>query len=278
MCGVVTDHPDTIWPLSLFRLGWSDFFEDQRESGEAALGPRRIAEVHRARLTAVSETGPVKLTLPVHANTGDFAVGDWVLVDPETETLRRRLKRRTVLERHPEGGGLPQLAAANVDTLFIVTSCNAEFNLSRLERYLALANQGGLDSVVLLTKADSAADADAYTLQAAKLQRGLTVLTLDPRLAGAANVLAPWCGRRADGGAGRVLGRGQIDTGQYAGRYASGVAPTDRTDPRPRCQGTAYDDATVPSWHCGRRLGDRHPRHAHAARRRSGSRHRDPVL
>ena len=194
MCGVVTDHPDTIWPLSLFRLGWSDFFEDQRESGEADLGPRRIAEVHRARLTAVSETGPVKLTLPVHANTGDFAVGDWVLVDPETETLRRRLKRRTVLERHPEGGGLPQLAAANVDTLFIVTSCNAEFNLSRLERYLALANQGGLDSVVLLTKADSAADADAYTLQAAKLQRGLTVLTLDPRLAGAANVLAPWCG------------------------------------------------------------------------------------
>ena len=194
MYGIVTEHLDTAWPRSLFRLGWSDFFEEQRGSGEAALGPRRIAEVHRARLTAVSEIGPVKLTLPVHTNTGDFAVGDWVLVDSETETLRRRLKRRTVLERHTEGGGPPQLAAANVDTLFVVTSCNAEFDPSRLERYLALANQGGADPVILLTKADGATDAEAYRSQAAKLQRGLTVLTLDPRLAGAADILAPWCG------------------------------------------------------------------------------------
>ena len=193
MFEVVREHPDTAWPRSLFSLGWSDFFEQQRGSGEAGLTPRRIAEVHRARLTAVSETGPVKLTLPTHTNIGDFAVGDWVLVDPETETLRRRLRRRTVLERHTEGGGPPQLAAANVDTLFIVTSRNADFDLSRLERYLALANQGGADPVILLTKADGAADAEAYQSQAAKLQRGLTVLTLDPRLGGAADILAPWC-------------------------------------------------------------------------------------
>jgi putative ribosome biogenesis GTPase RsgA len=44
-----------------------------------------------------------------------------------------------VLERRNQGDGRPQLAAANVDMLFIVTSCNADFNLARLERYLALA-------------------------------------------------------------------------------------------------------------------------------------------
>lgn len=190
----VTDHPTATRPLSLFSLGWSDFFDNQREPGEAALVPRRIAEVHRARLSAISETGPVKLKLPVRTNTGDFAVGDWVLVDPRTETLHRRLTRRTVLERHVEGGRAPQLAAANVDTLFIVTSCNADFSPSRLERYLASANQGGAVSVILLTKADSAADAGAYQRQAATLQRGLAILTLDPRRSGAADILAPWCG------------------------------------------------------------------------------------
>jgi ribosome biogenesis GTPase len=190
----VTDHPGTAPPFWLAGLGWSDFFDSQRGPDDAALVPRRIAEVHRARLTAVSDTGPVRLTLPVHTNTGDFAVGDWVLVDPRTETLQRRLARRTVLERHAEGGGPPQLAAANVDTLFIVTSCNADFSPSRLERYLALANQGGAVSVILLTKADSPADVEAYQRQAAALQRGLAVVTLDPRRRDAVDILAPWCG------------------------------------------------------------------------------------
>lgn len=194
MDSVVTDHPDPARPLSLFSLGWSDFFASQRGPGEAALAPQRVAEVHRARLSAVSETGPVKLTVPVHTNTGDFTVGDWVLVDPLTETVRRRLTRRTVLERHVEGSRTPQLAAANVDTLFIVTSCNADFNPARLERYLALANQGGAVPVILLTKADTAANAEAYHREAATLQRGLTILTVDPRSREAADMLAPWCG------------------------------------------------------------------------------------
>ncbi len=154
----------------------------------------RIATVHRARMTAISQTGPVKLVLAAHANTGDFAVGDWVLVDPQTHALRRRLSRRTVLERHIEGGRAPQLAGANVDTLFIVTSCNADFNLARLERYLVLANRSGAHPVVLLTKADMVADAGVFQQQAAALQRGLEVVILNPRSSNAAADLAQWCG------------------------------------------------------------------------------------
>ncbi|GJD93445.1 Small ribosomal subunit biogenesis GTPase RsgA [Methylobacterium iners] len=190
----VIKHSDALNPMSLVSLGWSDFFEDQCEPDEADLAPRRIATVHRSRLTALSPAGLVELTLPVHTNTGDFAVGDWVLVDPETQTLNRRLARRTVLERRTEGSKTLQLAAANVDTLFVVTSCNADFNPARLERYLALANQGGTNPVILLTKADTAADAGAYRRQAAELQRGLAVVTLNPRRPEAASALAPWCG------------------------------------------------------------------------------------
>ena len=132
--------------------------------------------------------------MPVHANTGDFAVGDWVLVDPQTHALHRRLDRKTVLARRTEGGKSPQLAAANVDTLFIVTSCNADFNPARLERYLALANQAGTNPVILLTKVDATDDVEAYQQQAASLQRGLAVVTLSPHSLDAATILAPWCG------------------------------------------------------------------------------------
>jgi ribosome biogenesis GTPase len=190
----VTHASDSARPMSLSSLGWSDFFEDQLEPHEAGLTPHRIARVHRARLTAISQAGPVELTLPVHSQTGNFAVGDWVLADPESKLLHRRLNRRTVLERRTEGSMTPQLAGANVDTLFIVTSCNADFNPARLERYLALANEAGTNPVILLTKADTVADAQAYEQQAIALQRGLAVVILNPRSRDAAAGLAPWCG------------------------------------------------------------------------------------
>jgi ribosome biogenesis GTPase len=190
----VTGSSNSAPSISLPNLGWSDFFEDQRRVEDSAFDPCRIASVHRGRLTAISQTGPIQLTLPVHANTGDYAVGDWALVDPRTHALHRRLNRKTVLERHAEGAKFPRLGAANVDTLFIVTSCNADFNPARLERYLALANQAGTNPVILLTKVDATDDAKAYRQKAASLQRGLPVVALSPHSLDAATVLAPWCG------------------------------------------------------------------------------------
>lgn len=190
----VTDHPTAPQSIDLASLGWSDFFEDQREPHEVDLAPMRIAAIHRSRLTALSEAGSVALTLAVRANAGDVTVGDWILVEPETRTLHRRLDRLTVMERRTEGSKALQAAAANVDTLFIVTSCNADFNPARLERYLALANQGGTQPVLLLTKADTTDDLETYQREASALQRGLDVVTVNPRLPTAADTLAPWCG------------------------------------------------------------------------------------
>jgi ribosome biogenesis GTPase len=178
----------------LATLGWSAFFADQIAPDEADLIPCRIATVHRARMSALSPNGTIDLTLPVHTNTGDFAVGDWVLAEPYTNLLHRRLARKTVLERHGEAARSPQLAAANIDTLFIVTSCNADFNIARLERYLAFANEAGTTPVILLTKADTTTDPQPYLLQAMALQRDLPVLLVNPRSADAASILAPWCG------------------------------------------------------------------------------------
>jgi ribosome biogenesis GTPase len=190
----VTDPSESAQAFSLAGLGWSDFFGDQIQPDEAAAQPMRIGSVHRTRLTAVSPTGPVRLTLPAQTQTGDFAVGDWVLVDPQTLLMQRRLARRTVLQRRTEGSRGPQLAGANIDTLFIVTSCNAEFNVARLERYLALANEAGITPVLLLTKADLAGDVGPYLQQAQALQRELSVVVLNPLIGDAVNDLRPWCG------------------------------------------------------------------------------------
>ena len=174
--------------------GWSDFFASQIERSEAGLLPMRIAEVHRARLSALSAEGPVKLVLAHKTNTADFAVGDWILADPRTHLLVRRLERRTLLQRRTEGRHLQQLAAANVDTLFIVTSCNADFSPARLERYLAMANQAGTNPVIVLTKTDMIDDASTFEQEARALQRDLEVVALNGRSADAAGALAPWCG------------------------------------------------------------------------------------
>ncbi|PZM15952.1 ribosome small subunit-dependent GTPase A [Rhizobium tubonense] len=174
-------------------LGWSDFFAAQIEPSETDLAPRRVASVHRARIEGIDATGPMELGLPPNSNTADFAVGDWVLADPFSDMFVRRLDRKTVLQRRTEGRNGQQLAAANVDTLFIVTSCNADFNPGRLERYLIMATQAGTNPVIVLTKADTIADANSFEQQAMALQRGLPVVVLNARSADAMSALSPWC-------------------------------------------------------------------------------------
>ncbi len=179
---------------ALQRLGWTDFFADQVTPDETNLLVRRISSVHRARLDAIDASGPVAIELAPNANTADYAVGDWVLADPLTGLLTRRLARHTVLQRRTEGAIGQQLAAANVDTLFIVTSCNADFNPSRLERYLIMANEAGTRPVIVLTKADMVEDAETYATQAASLQRDLPVVVVNARATDAIDPLKPWCG------------------------------------------------------------------------------------
>lgn len=190
----MTTHSDGLPRSSLADLGWSDFFGDQILPDEASVLPVRIASVHRTRITGISEIGLIRPMLPARSNTGDFAVGDWVLTDPRSFLIHRRLQRKTVLGRRTEGNRSPQLAGANIDTLFVVTSCNAEFNVARLERYVALANEAGITPVILLTKADLAEDTKSYLEQAVALQRGLPVVVCNPLSGDAIGDLRAWCG------------------------------------------------------------------------------------
>lgn len=182
----------TIAP-ALENLGWSPFFSDQIAASEADLVPIRITSVHRDRIDGTDGTTPLDLVLAANERTGSFAVGDWVLANPLSGLIARPLDRLSLIKRRT-GDGSWQLSGANIDTLFIVTSCNGDFNDARLERYLALANQAEIRPVVVLTKADTTDDAVAFKDRAAALQRDLDIVITDPRQPSAVTALAPWCG------------------------------------------------------------------------------------
>ncbi|WP_127145792.1 ribosome small subunit-dependent GTPase A [Pelagibacterium montanilacus] len=178
---------------ALEALGWSRFFDDQVADDEADLVPVRIAHIHRARMIGQSAAGPVDLALSANDTVGAYAVGDFVLAEPLGLTVRRRLERASLLSRRM-GDGSTQLSGANIDTLLIVTSCNGDFSVPRLERYLAMAHQADIAPVLVLTKADTAEDAGAFVAEASALARDLPVRLVDPRLASARETLAPWFG------------------------------------------------------------------------------------
>ena len=178
-------------------LGWSPFFMSQLDIEDIeTFTPVRIATVHRDRVVGFSEIGNLELTLDPEITTAAVAVGDWVLAAPEQHRLTRVLDRKTELSRSTEfHTGDKQLIAANLDTLFITSSCNNDFNVARLERYLALAHDAMVTPVILLTKADQSDDPDSYIDQARALGRGLEVIALDAISHDVTAALAPWCGK-----------------------------------------------------------------------------------
>jgi ribosome biogenesis GTPase / thiamine phosphate phosphatase len=175
---------------TLADLGWSDHFARQLLA-DCAGRPARVTDVSRSDLTCLAEAGPVSLAPP--DSTGLYAVGDWVLVDGHRITLR--LDRTTELARRAAGPTAErQLIAANVDTLAIVTSCNADFNPARLERYLAMAAAGGCLPLIVLTKADQVDDAVAYVKTAARLSPVVTAFAINAHDPGDVARLNAWCG------------------------------------------------------------------------------------
>jgi ribosome biogenesis GTPase len=186
---------------SLAQLGWRAFYSQQLALDDFDAGfPARVAAVQRSLLVVLAECGELEVTLPQRLRpdglTPSITVGDWVLVRNETSQVMRLLGRQTLIVRMAAGAEPgPQSIAANVDTLFVVTSCNADFNLSRLERYLAVAHQARVLPVIVLTKVDICADPQPYITASEGACKDVAVLALngtdsDMSLAS----LRPWLG------------------------------------------------------------------------------------
>jgi ribosome biogenesis GTPase len=177
-------------PGGLDRLGWGPAFAQQIDADALTRTPPvRVVAVHRSGLQVAGDG--IEAEIPPGPPA---TVGDWLLLDRDRPRSSQVLDRLSLIKRRAPGAGREvQLVAANIDTVFVVTSCNADFNVARLERYVALAFEAGIAPVIVLTKADLVADAAPWIAQAEAISDRVPVLALDARGAQPAAALAPWC-------------------------------------------------------------------------------------
>jgi len=181
-------------PIDLAGFGWSAHFAQQQAAlQDEALVPARVLAVHRSTVDVGAPGLAKSLPQPLGANFGPLTVGDWVMIDRQSGRIARLFERASLFRRRAAGiEAREQLIAANVDTLFVVSSCNNDFNEARLERYLAIGREAGVMAVIVLTKADLSDDPAAYAGPASRLAPGIVVETVNALDPCSLECLEPW--------------------------------------------------------------------------------------
>jgi ribosome biogenesis GTPase len=165
--------------------GWDSDFEDAFAAlGAAGLEPARVVEEQRGMYRVVMAGGERRVEIAGRLLQGEAgslpAVGDWValqvLPGDGGAVIREVLRRRSKISRKVAGRTTrEQVLAANLDTVFMVTSCNEDLNPRRIERYLTMIWESGARPVVLLNKSDLTDDAPTLVTQAESVSLGVPV-------------------------------------------------------------------------------------------------------
>jgi ribosome biogenesis GTPase len=181
--------------MNLTELGWNTFFERHFEQYKRqGLEPGRVARQHKQRYLVYGDRAEliaeVSGKIRHGANSrGEFpAVGDWVAIAVRPQerkaTIRALLPRKSSFSRKAVlSGGMPdtggkteeQILAANVDTAFLVSGLDGDFNLRRIERYLAVAWDSGASPVIVLNKSDVCSNVDAHIKKAESCAFGVPI-------------------------------------------------------------------------------------------------------
>jgi ribosome biogenesis GTPase len=152
--------------MTLEELGFNGWFASQVEpEAEGGLKIARVMAVHKgeSEVSDGENTCAAKMTGRLrHQATSKLdypTVGDWVLVkDFDNENIGRMVRvldRQSELKRKAAGRTMRyQLIAANIDIAFIMQTLGPGYNIKRLERYLVMVNESGIEPVVLLSKSD----------------------------------------------------------------------------------------------------------------------------
>lgn len=149
---------------TLERFGWCPYFQDQLESYTPPFSIGRIIFVCREQYRILTEKGEYEGVLAGkfrHASDEFPVVGDWVIlqIDGELAVIEGILRRRSQFSRKEAGRRFSeQVVAANIDSLFLVSALNQDFNPRRIERYLVMAWESGANPVIILNKRDLCPD------------------------------------------------------------------------------------------------------------------------
>jgi ribosome biogenesis GTPase / thiamine phosphate phosphatase len=176
----------------LDQYGWSDALsQDFQPYADQGLSPGRVIVQQRGLYRIATDAGEHVAELSGRfareAEAGGYAVaGDWVAAtlrsDGGRALISAVLPRRTAFRRRAAGsaGGV-QVVAANVDVAFLTVALNADFNLRRLERYLAAGRESGALPVVVLTKADLCETVAEHLAQVEAIALGASVHAISAR-------------------------------------------------------------------------------------------------
>lgn len=178
--------------MTLAAFGWTE----QRQGSFAAhategLIPGRVVGEHRTHYQVATDHGELTATAPgrvrhAAATHADLpGVGDFVALLPSPGdgpgTIEAVLPRTSALIRKASGKEAPQLLASNVDVVCIVTGLDGDYNLARIQRFLALVRDSGATPVIIANKTDRAADVAAIRAEIAAAAPGIALHTLSAR-------------------------------------------------------------------------------------------------
>jgi ribosome biogenesis GTPase len=171
--------------MSLLEWGWSSFWAERfAASAPSGLQPARVVGVSRGEyaleMQAGRTRGELSGRLEYAAETAlDLpAAGDWVAVTATDPALIIAVvERQSIFSRVIESGER-QALAANVDIAFIVCGLDGDFNIRRIERYLVLAREAGVEPVIVLNKRDVCADPTGALQAVSSLGRAVLVSAL----------------------------------------------------------------------------------------------------
>lgn len=256
--------PSDTAPASLRAYGWRDDAPAARAFAEAGSGRvARVTEQHRSGYIVTDGTRDFAAQSPAAWIRAGFdpveraAVGDWVRLDPDVDQILDLLPRTSLFKRGAAGEHLKsQPIAANVDTVFVVTGLDYDFNPRRLERYLVLVQNSGATPVVVLTKLDrSEGDAvDTLRAQLAHIEGGgiavyainakdaASVAQLRDHLLGGTVVLVGSSGAGKSTLTNTLLGREKMKTGDVRQRDSRGRHTTTHRALLPLPQGACLID------------------------------------
>jgi len=150
--------------MKLEDLGYNTFFESNRKKLKLEdFSVARVIAEYKGAYKVKNSLGEyfAKVTGKKIFNAlsrEDYpAVGDWVSIkeqDAEWALIKEILPRQTLIKRKYNNKNGIQIIATNIDVAFIVESIGRDFNLNRFERYFAIANDGGVQSAIILNKTD----------------------------------------------------------------------------------------------------------------------------
>ncbi len=161
--------------MTLAELGYTANLEQYRTSNN--LGTYQVGRVtaeHKDKYVVKTDAGEFdseligNLRYTAESRHDLPAVGDWVAIseyDEDKALIHSIYPRHSIIERKAVGKpGQVQIIATNIDYGLIIQSVNRDFNMNRLERYLAICNASKVKPIVVLSKIDLIAESELKKL------------------------------------------------------------------------------------------------------------------